>query len=127
MNHVGWVIATVATLVFTSASASAQDAATVARGQQGFVETATWLETEDLTLITGPGGTQPTLRYYDEADRNRTRGSLLLTVIPCDAVDVYVQFAGGKDEYLPDPSAPVSRPTELFGLQEQAVKSINTA
>jgi hypothetical protein len=91
----------------------------------GFVETATWLETEDLTLITGPGGTQPTLRYYDEADRNRTRGSLLVTVMPRDSVDLFVQFAGGKDTYLADPSAPVSRPGEQFGLLNSQVTTWN--
>lgn len=69
---------------------------------------------------------QPTLlRYYDEADRNRTRGSLVLTVMPRDTVDFYIQFAGGKDEYLADASVPVSRPGELFGLQEAVVKSWN--
>jgi MtrB/PioB family decaheme-associated outer membrane protein len=95
------------------------------RRGEGFVETATWLETEDLTLITGPGGTQPTLRYYDEADRDRTRGSLLFTVMPRDTVDLYVSFAGGRDEYMPDDSVPVSRPGELFGLQDSDVTSWN--
>ena len=33
-----------------------------------------------------------------------------LTVMPRDTFDVYVQFAGGKDEYLADDSVPVSRP-----------------
>jgi MtrB/PioB family decaheme-associated outer membrane protein len=91
----------------------------------GFVETAPWRETEDLSLITGPGGTQPTLRYYDEADRNRTRGSLLFTVMPRDAVDLFLQFAGGRDTYLADPSAPVSRPGELFGLLNSQVTTWN--
>ena len=35
----------------------------------GFAETHPFFETEDLRLITGPAGTQPTLRYYDEADQ----------------------------------------------------------
>jgi MtrB/PioB family decaheme-associated outer membrane protein len=88
------------------------------RRGEGFVETGV-----DYEL--GPGGTQPTLRYYDEADRDRTRGSLLLTVFPRDTVDVYLQFAGGRDRYLPDDSVPVSRPGELFGLHESDVVSWN--
>jgi hypothetical protein len=95
------------------------------RRGEGFVEAHAWSESEDLTLITGPGGTQPTLRYYDEADRNRSRGSLILTVFPRDTYDVFFQFAAGRDRYLADPSAPVSRPGELFGLHEQDVASWN--
>ena len=76
-------------------------------------------------MILGPGGTQPTLRYYDEADRDRTRGSILLTVMPRDTVDVYFQFAAGRDRYMADDYVPVSRPGELFGLQEGEVTSWN--
>jgi MtrB/PioB family decaheme-associated outer membrane protein len=89
------------------------------RRGEGFVEA------ESGNDEIGPGGTQPTLRYYDEADRNRTRGSLLFTVLPQDTVDVYFQIAAGKDEYLPDNSAPVSRPGELFGLHESTIRSWN--
>jgi hypothetical protein len=88
------------------------------RRGRGFVETG-------IDYELGPGGTQPTLRYFDEADRNRTRGSLVLTVMPRDTVDFYLQFSGGKDEYLPDTSVPVSRPGELFGLHESEVTSWN--
>jgi MtrB/PioB family decaheme-associated outer membrane protein len=88
------------------------------RRGEGFVETGV-----DYEL--GPGGTQPTLRYYDEADRDRTRGSLLFTVFPRDTVDFYLQFAGGKDRYLADDSVPVERPGELFGLHESDVLSWN--
>jgi MtrB/PioB family decaheme-associated outer membrane protein len=88
------------------------------RRGEGFVETGV-----DYEL--GPGNTQPTLRYYDEADRDRTRGSLLFSVFPRDTVDFYLQFAGGKDRYLPDDSVPVSRPGELFGLHESDVLSWN--
>ena len=88
------------------------------RRGEGFVETGV-----DYEL--GPGGTQPTLRYYDEADRNRLRGSVLITVLPRDTVDFYVQFAGGKDEYLADTSVPVNRPGELFGLHESDVRNWN--
>lgn len=88
------------------------------RRGEGFVETG-------IDYELGPGGTQPTLRYYDEANRDRTRGSLLFTVMPRDTVDVYVSFAGGKDEYMADTSVPVSRPGELFGLQDSDVTSWN--
>jgi MtrB/PioB family decaheme-associated outer membrane protein len=88
------------------------------RRGEGFVETGVDYEE-------GPGGTQPTLRYYDEADRNRTRGSVIVSVMPRDTFDVYVQFAGGKDEYLPDDSVPVNRPGELFGLHEATSTSWN--
>ena len=88
------------------------------RRGSGFVETGVDYET-------GPGGTQPTLRYYDEADRDRTRGSVILTVMPSDVFDVFVQFAGGRDKYLVDDSAPVDRAGELFGLQRQTVTSYN--
>jgi MtrB/PioB family decaheme-associated outer membrane protein len=93
------------------------------RRGSGFVEAETGNDEADV--LVGPGGTQPTLRYYDEADRDRVRGSLLFTVMPRDTVDLYVQFAGGRDEYKPDTSVPVSRPGELFGLHESAVKSWN--
>jgi hypothetical protein len=76
-------------------------------------------------VLLGPGGTQPTLRYYDEADRDRRRGALMLTLLPFDGMDLFVQFSGGSDTYLADSSVPVSRPGELFGLQEQTVASWN--
>ncbi len=75
--------------------------------------------------VTGPGGTQPTLRYFDEADRDRLRGSLVLTVMPVENLDVFVQFAGGRDRYLADTTFPVQRPGELFGLQNSSVRSWN--
>jgi hypothetical protein len=98
-----------------------------ARRGEGVVETSPVSETEDLLLITGEGGTQPTLRYYDEADRDRSRGSVVLTVFPRDTFDVYVQFAGTRDRFLPDNEFVVdpSRTGELFGLQEQDVLSWN--
>jgi MtrB/PioB family decaheme-associated outer membrane protein len=109
---------------FTSQYVTVRAAFDVGRRRgEGFVEAESG--NDEAEAILGPGGTQPTLRYYDEADRNRTRGSLLFTVMPRDTVDFYVQFAGGKDEYLADSSVPVSRPGELFGLEESAVKSWN--
>ena len=88
------------------------------RRGEGFVEAG-------IDYEEGPGGTQPTLRYYDEADRNRKRGSVIVTVMPRDTFDVWVQFAGAKDEYLADDSVPVSRPGELFGLLESTSTSWN--
>ncbi|HEX2462910.1 MAG TPA: MtrB/PioB family outer membrane beta-barrel protein [Vicinamibacterales bacterium] len=88
------------------------------RRGEGFVETG-------IDYETGPGGTQPTLRYFDEADRDRVRGSLLVSVMPRDNVDFYVVFSGGSDEYMADDSVPVDRPGELFGLQDADVTSWN--
>ena len=88
------------------------------RRGEGFTETGVDYEE-------GPGGTQPTLRYYDESDRDRTRGSLLVSVAPMGVVDFYVSYAGGKDEYKIDESAPVTRPDELFGLNDASVNSVN--
>lgn len=98
----------------------------VRRGE-GFVETHPVSESEDLLFIIGEAGTQPTLRYYDEADRNRMRGSVILTVFPRDTFDVYVQFAGTRDRYRPDEEFVVdpSRQGELFGLHEQDVMTWN--
>ncbi len=91
------------------------------RRGEGFVDAQSGSDDEDPVL--GPGGTQPTLRYYDEADRDRRRGSLLFTITPRDTVDLYVQLAKGRDEYMADDSVPVSRPGELFGLQATDVTS----
>jgi hypothetical protein len=88
------------------------------RRGSGFVETG-------IDYEQGPGGTQPTLRYYDEADRDRTRGSIVITAMPSDRVDVFFQFAGTRDKYLVDESAPVDRPGEHFGLQRQTTTSYN--
>lgn len=89
------------------------------RRGEGFVEA------ESGNDEIGPGGTQPTLRYYDEADRNRARGSVILTVAPRDGIDLFVQATRAKDTFQPDASAPVSRPGELFGLQEQMVSGLS--
>jgi hypothetical protein len=88
------------------------------RRGEGFVETGVDYEE-------GPGGTQPTLRYYDESDRDRRRASLLVSVMPRDTYDVWVQFGGGWDEYMSDDSVPVERPGELFGLQKASSTSWN--
>jgi hypothetical protein len=88
------------------------------RRGEGFEETGVDYEQ-------GAGGTQPTLRYFDEADRDRTRASVLATFMPIDYLDVYVSFAMGEDEYLIGEDAPVSRPNELFGLQKADTQAWN--
>ena len=88
------------------------------RRGSGYVEAASG---DDV----GPGGTQPTLRYYDEADRNRTRGSLIFSANPLERVDLFFQVAGTKDEFLADDSCPVSRPGQLFGLHSQSIFNWN--
>jgi MtrB/PioB family decaheme-associated outer membrane protein len=45
------------------------------------------------------GGAQGGLRFYDEADRTRNRGTLLLTVTPNEMIDLTFSFAAGKDTY----------------------------
>jgi MtrB/PioB family decaheme-associated outer membrane protein len=65
----------------------------------------------------GPGGTQPGLRYYDEADRNRHRGSLTLTLTPVETVGVSVTYAGGSDDFdLADEPCDDLLRCERFGL-----------
>ena len=45
------------------------------------------------------GGFQPGLRFYDEADRDRHRGTLLFTVNPTDVMDVTFSLVAGNDRY----------------------------
>ncbi|MBI3401624.1 MAG: MtrB/PioB family outer membrane beta-barrel protein [Acidobacteria bacterium] len=45
------------------------------------------------------GGAQPGLRFYDEADRDRNKGTLLFVVTPVEMVDVTFSVAAGKDVY----------------------------
>ena len=49
---------------------------------------------------TGPAGTQPGLRYYDEADRNRDRASVIFSVNPTDTASVYVQVLDDEGRVL---------------------------
>ncbi len=65
----------------------------------------------------GPAGTQPGLRYFDEADRDRTKGAVILTANPIDTLGVFVQFATTRDTFLGDGSIPAGR--EQFGLLSQ--------
>lgn len=60
----------------------------VARIGSGFSESAI----ED-------GGAQPDLRFYDEADRTRNRGTLLVILTPFSTMDATVSYARGKDVY----------------------------
>ncbi|HVG83124.1 MAG TPA: MtrB/PioB family outer membrane beta-barrel protein [Vicinamibacterales bacterium] len=62
----------------------------------------------------GPAGTQPGLRYYDEADRDRTKAMLVLSANPHDQVGVFFQFTTTRDTFLGDESIPAGR--EQFGL-----------
>jgi MtrB/PioB family decaheme-associated outer membrane protein len=71
---------------------------------------------------TGPGGTQPGLRYFDEADRDRTRGAVILTANPVDMASVFVQFSTTRDTFLGDESIPAGR--EQFGLLSQDVDAV---
>jgi MtrB/PioB family decaheme-associated outer membrane protein len=45
------------------------------------------------------GGAQADLRFYDEADRTRNRGTLLVMVTPVSAVNLNLSVASGKDVY----------------------------
>ncbi|MBS1816749.1 MAG: MtrB/PioB family outer membrane beta-barrel protein [Acidobacteria bacterium] len=45
------------------------------------------------------GGAQPGLRFYDEADRQRNRGTLLLVVNPTGIMDITASVSKGKDTY----------------------------
>ncbi len=70
----------------------------------------------------GPAGTQPGLRYFDEADRDRTRASVIVSVNPMPAASFYVQYSTTQDDYLADESIPAGR--EQFGLLSQDVDAI---
>src|SRR5205085_8754582 len=82
------------------------------RRGDGYVDAASGNDDTDIP-DTGPGDTQPTLRYYDEADRDRIRGALILTVNPVEKVELFVQFSGGKDTYLRDQKRSEEHTSEL--------------
>lgn len=69
-----------------------------------------------------PGGAQPGLRFYDEADRNRERSSVMLSVHPVDTVGLFVQYATTRDRFLADEFIPAGR--EPFGLLSQHVEAL---
>ncbi len=45
------------------------------------------------------GGVQPGLRFYDEADRDRNKGTLLFVITPVEILDFTFSVAAGKDVY----------------------------
>ncbi len=63
------------------------------------------------------GGAQPGLRFYDEADRDRNRGTLLFVVTPVNMVDFTFSVASAKDVY--------SGPGHDFGLLNNTNTSYN--
>jgi hypothetical protein len=70
----------------------------------------------------GPAGTQPGLRYYDEADRDRTKASVMFSVNPVAVASAYFQYSTTRDDFLGDESIPAGR--EFFGLQSQDIEGI---
>lgn len=70
----------------------------------------------------GPAGTQPGLRYYDEADRDRQRAAFIFSVNPTDMFDVFLQWSTIRDTFLGDESIPAGR--EQFGLLSQDVDAL---
>jgi hypothetical protein len=52
----------------------------------------------DIADITGAGG-QPALRFFDEASRNRDRGSFIVELNPMASVGVNFTLSTGKDDY----------------------------
>ena len=65
----------------------------------------------------GPAGTQPGLRYYDEADRDRDRAMVVFSVNPVEPVGVFFQYTTTRDTFKGDESIPAGR--EQFGLLSQ--------
>ena len=63
------------------------------------------------------GGQQPGIRFYDESDRIRDRGTILLTFTPFGNFDVSFQYAAGKDVY--------SGEGHEFGLMDTNNDAIN--
>lgn len=78
---------------------------------------------EGIDYETGTGGEQPGLRFYDEADRDRTRANLVFTVTPANMAQIFFSYSMGKEEYLADDSVPAGR--EFFGLLDADVKAWN--
>ena len=70
----------------------------------------------------GPAGTQPGLRYFDEADRDRTKAAVIFSVNPLPMASVYVQYSTTRDTYKADESIPAGR--EFFGLQSQDINGV---
>ena len=75
----------------------------------------------DLDYEEGAAGTQPGLRYFDEADRDRTRAALILSANPMENVGVFVQYTTTRDTFKADEFIPEGR--EQFGLLSQDVNA----
>jgi len=75
-----------------------------------------------LDYESGPAGTQPGLRYYDEADRDRTRAAITFSVNPVPMFDAFVQWSTTQDEFLGDESIPAGR--QQFGLLSQDIEAL---
>jgi hypothetical protein len=63
----------------------------------------------DIGDITSSGA-QDALRFYDEASRNRNRGTLMVEVTPVSFVGLTASVSSGKDDYQG------ADPTQQFGL-----------
>jgi hypothetical protein len=63
------------------------------------------------------GGAQPGLRFYDEADRDRNKGTLLFVLTPLNAIDLTFSVASAKDTY--------NGPGHDFGLLNNTNTSYN--
>ena len=70
---------------------------------------------DEMTLE--DGGAQPGLRFYDEADRDRNKGTLLFVLTPVNMVDVTFSVASAKDIY--------NGPGHDFGLLNNTNTSYN--
>jgi MtrB/PioB family decaheme-associated outer membrane protein len=55
-------------------------------------------------------GEQPGMRHFDIAERNRSRGTILVSVMPKDTLVINGSIAGGKDDYQ----------QSLFGLRDNS-------
>ena len=63
------------------------------------------------------GGSQPGLRFYDEADRTRHRGTLMFVLAPKGSMDVTFSLAAGSDRY--------GGPGHEFGLLDNDNQAYN--
>lgn len=68
-------------------------------------------------LVIEEGGAQPGLRFYDEADRNRNKGTLILSMTPNQKMELGLSLAAGKDVYNGE--------GHLYGLLDNANSSYN--
>jgi MtrB/PioB family decaheme-associated outer membrane protein len=70
----------------------------------------------DLEIL-NDSGHQPATRWYDEADRDRNRATLLFVLTPVSMFDVTVSAAVGNDDYVD--------PRQEFGLLDNDNHSYN--